>query len=231
MGKKFQNEETIDLLELFGMLWQHIFQILICTVIGAAVAFGVTKFLMVPQYQSSAMMIVNTRQDVNANVTSDQINSATKLVETYSIIVKSDTVLSRVIDDLGLNLNYGELKGKVTVKSVNSTQVMEISVEDADPAAAQIICQKITQVCPDLIKDAVEAGSVKLISAASTPAQPVSPNTLKNTAVGAMLGLVACAGVLVLRMLLNNKINNDADVQKYLDLPVLGVIPVYEGDK
>ena len=231
MGKKFQNEETIDLLELFGMLWQHIFQILICTVIGAAVAFGVTKFLMVPQYESSAMMIVNTRQDVNANVTSDQINSATKLVETYSIIVKSDTVLSRVIDDLGLNLNYGELKDKVTVKSVNSTQVMQISVQDADPAAAQIICQKITQVCPDLIKDAVEAGSVKLISAASTPVQPVSPNTLKNTAVGAMLGLVACAGVLVLRMLLNNKINNDADVQKYLDLPVLGVIPAYEGDK
>ena len=231
MGKEFQNEETIDLLELFGMLWQHIFQILICTVIGAAVAFGVTKFLMVPQYQSSAMMIVNTRQDANANVTSDQINSATKLVETYSIIVKSDTVLSRVIDDLGLNLNYGELKDKVTVKSVNSTQVMQISVQDADPAAAQIICQKITQVCPDLIKDAVEAGSVKLISAASTPAQPVSPNTLKNTAVGAMLGLVACAGVLVLRMLLNNKINNDADVQKYLDLPVLGVIPAYEGDK
>ena len=231
MGKEFQNEETIDLLELFGMLWQHIFQILICTVIGAAVAFGVTKFLMVPQYESSAMMIVNTRQDANANVTSDQINSATKLVETYSIIVKSDTVLSRVIDDLGLNLNYGELKDKVTVKSVNSTQVMQISVQDADPAAAQIICQKITQVCPDLIKDAVEAGSVKLISAASTPAQPVSPNTLKNTAVGAMLGLVACAGVLVLRMLLNNKINNDADVQKYLDLPVLGVIPAYEGDK
>ena len=231
MGKEFQNEETIDLLELFGMLWQHIFQILICTVIGAAVAFGVTKFLMVPQYESSAMMIVNTRQDANANVTSDQINSATKLVETYSIIVKSDTVLSRVIDDLGLNLNYGELKDKVTVKSVNSTQVMQISVEDADPAAAQIICQKITQVCPDLIKDAVEAGSVKLISAASTPVQPVSPNTLKNTAVGALLGLVACAGVLVLRMLLNNKINNDADVQKYLDLPVLGVIPVYEGDK
>ena len=67
MGKEFQDEETIDLLELFGMLWQHIFQILICTVVGAAIAFGVTKFLMVPQYQSSAMMIVNTRQDVNAN--------------------------------------------------------------------------------------------------------------------------------------------------------------------
>ena len=77
----------------------------------------------------------------------------------------------------------------------------------------------------------MEAGSVKLISEASTPLRPVSPSTMKNTAIGAMAGLVACVGVLVIRMLLNNKINSDADVQKYLDLPVLGVIPVYEGDK
>ena len=46
-------------------------------------------------------MIVNTRQDTTSNVTSDQINSATKLVSTYSIIIKSDTVLQQVIDNLG----------------------------------------------------------------------------------------------------------------------------------
>ena len=43
MGKEFEDEETIDLLELFGMLWQHIFQILLCTVLGAAIAFGDRK--------------------------------------------------------------------------------------------------------------------------------------------------------------------------------------------
>ena len=126
-------------------------------------------------------------------------------------------------------------EGKSNV-AINLAQTLaangkRVILVDGDPAAAQIICEKITQVCPDLIKDAVEAGSVKLISAASTPLRPVSPNTLKNTAIGAMVGLVLCVGVLVLRMLLNNKINSDADVQKYLDLPVLGVIPAYEGDK
>ena len=61
-------------------------------------------------------MIVNTRQDTTSNVTSDQINSATKLVSTYSIIIKSDTVLQQVIDNLGLSLTYEKLAERVTVK-------------------------------------------------------------------------------------------------------------------
>ena len=72
----------------------------------ACAGFGVSKFLMTPKYQASALMIVNTRQDTTSNVTSDQINSATKLVSTYSIIIKSDTVLQQVINNLGLSLTY-----------------------------------------------------------------------------------------------------------------------------
>ena len=74
------------------------------------------NFLITPQYESSALMIVNTRQDTTSTVTSDQINSATKLVSTYSIIIKSDTVLQQVIDDLGLSSELTvSLKGRVTV--------------------------------------------------------------------------------------------------------------------
>ena len=225
------DEVTIDLGELFRMLWHNAIWIVLCTVAAAAIGFCVTEFAMVPQYQSAALMIVNTRQDVNANVTNDQITSATKLVDTYSIIVKSDTVLQQVIDELGLNLNYKQLNEKVTVEAVNSTQVMRVSVQDANPEMAQLMCQKITEVAPAVIQDAVEAGSVKVISQASMPVEPVSPSVVKNTAIGGLLGLVLCVGVLVVRMLLNNKINTEADVQKYLDLPVLGVIPKYEGGK
>lgn len=230
MDRELDGEMTIDLLEVFNMLLQRILLILLCTAAAAAAGFCVTRFAMEPQYEASAMMIVNTRQDANANVTSDQLNSASKLVSTYSIIIKSDTVLSRVINEMGLNLNYDELNKKVTVTSVDSTQVMRISVRDGDPAIAQMICQKITEVSPDLIKDAVEAGSVKVISAAAASMNPVSPSVVKNTALAGLVGFVACVGVLVLKMLLNNKINSDSDVEKYLGLPVLGVIPVYEGE-
>ena len=82
--------ETIDLLEVLNAVRQHLLAVILATVILAAAGFGVSKFLITPQYEASALMIVNTRQDITSNVTSDQINSATKLVSTYSIIIKSD---------------------------------------------------------------------------------------------------------------------------------------------
>ena len=223
--------ETIDLLEVLNAVRQHLLAVILTTVILAGVGFGVSKFLITPQYEASALMIVNTRQDTTSNVTSDQINSATKLVSTYSIIIKSDTVLQQVIDNLGLSLTYEKLAERVTVSAVDDTQVMKITVRSNNPEWARQVCDGITAVSPDVILEAVEAGSVKVISQASYSDVPVSPNIKKNTMLGAMVGLVLCLGVILLQVILDNKINTEEDVAKYLDMTVVGVIPVYEGGK
>lgn len=223
-----EENEVIDLTEILNAVRQHLLELILATLLAALVGFMVSTFLIRPQYSSSALMIVNTRQDVNANVTSDQINSATKLVSTYSIIIKSDTVLQQVIDNLGLNLNYKQLNERVAVSAVDDTQVMRITVNSDSPEWAQQVCEQIITVAPDVIKEAVEAGSVKVISNASLSLQPVSPNIKKNTALAAAVGFVAVMGILVLQVLLDNKINTEEDVTKYLNMTVLGVIPEYE---
>lgn len=220
--------DTIDLLEVLDVIRQHILIILLVTVVAAVAGFGISRFVMVPQYEASALMIVNTRQDVTANVTSDQITSATKLVSTYSIIIKSDTVLQQVINNLGLTLTYAQLKDRVTVSAVDDTQVMQITVRSDNPEWARQVCDQITTVSPDVILESVEAGSVKLISQAAASPNPVSPNVSKNTAMAGLVGLVVSIAIVVLRELLDNKIKTEEDIRKYLDLPVVGVIPDYD---
>lgn len=223
-----EENEVIDLVEILYAIRQHLLEVILATVVAAIIGFAASKFLMTPQYSSSAMMIVNTRQDVTSNVTSDQINSATKLVATYSIIIKSDTVLQQVIENLGLGMTYSELNSRVSVQAVDNTQVMKITVNSTSPEWAQTVCDEILAVSPDIIKEAVEAGSVKVISKASLNPNPISPNIKKNTALGAMVGLVLALGIIVLQVLLDNKINTEEDVTKYLDMTVLGVIPQYD---
>ena len=126
--------ETIDLLEVLNAVRQHLLAVIRTTVILAGVGFGVSKFLITPQYEASALMIVNTRQDTTSNVTSDQINSATKLVSTYSIIIKSDTVLQPVLDNLGLRLTYDKLATRVTASAGDDTQVMHGTATRAEIA-------------------------------------------------------------------------------------------------
>lgn len=223
-----EENEVIDLTEILSAVRQHLLELIFVTLAAALVGFTASKFLMNPKYDSSALMIVNTRQDVNANVTSDQINSATKLVSTYSIIIKSDTVLQQVIDNLGLNLTYAKLNKRVTVAAVDDTQVMKITVQSDSPEWARQVCEQIITVAPDVIKEAVEAGSVKVISNPSLATEPVSPNIEKNTMLAAAVGFVLVIGIIVLQVLLDNKINTEEDVTKYLDMTVLGVIPQYD---
>ena len=202
-----EDYDTIDLLEVLNAVRQHILVVILTTVIAAVAGFCVSQFLLVPKYESSALMIVNTRQDATANVTSDQITSAT---------------------NLGLTLTYPELKDRVTVSAVDDTQVMQITVLSDNPEWARQVCEQITQISPDVILESVEAGSVKLISQASVPTEPVSPNILKNTAIAALLGLVLSAGIVILREMLDNRIKTEDDVRKYLDMPVIGVIPDFD---
>lgn len=223
-----EENEVIDLTEILSAVRQHLLELIFVTLVAALVGFTASKFLMNPKYDSSALMIVNTRQDVNANVTSDQINSATKLVSTYSIIIKSDTVLQQVIDNLGLNLTYAKLNKRVTVAAVDDTQVMKITVQSDSPEWARQVCEQIITVAPDVIKEAVEAGSVKVISNPSLATEPVSPNIKMNTMLAAAVGFVLVIGIIVLQVLLDNKINTEEDVTKYLDMTVLGVIPQYD---
>ena len=223
-----EENEVIDLTEILSAVRQHLLKLIFVTLAAALIGFTASKFLMTPKNDSSALMIVNTRQDVNANVTSDQINSATKLVSTYSIIIKSDTVLQQVIDNLGLNLTYAKLNKRVTVAAVDDTQVMKITVQSDSPEWARQVCEQIITVAPDVIKEAVEAGSVKVISNPSLATEPVSPNIMKNTMLAAAVGFVLVIGIIVLQVLLDNKINTEEDVTKYLDMTVLGVIPQYD---
>ena len=48
LARRQDDDDVIDLVELFYVLWGHVWQIILCLILGAAIAFGVTKFLITP---------------------------------------------------------------------------------------------------------------------------------------------------------------------------------------
>ena len=220
--------ETIDLLEILRLLKKNLLVILAVTILLAVAGYLVSTFAMTPQYEASATLIVNSREDqaaAQAPITNDQLTSATKLVDTYAVILTSDTVLDKTISNLNLNMSYNDLVERVRIESVNSTQVMKITVKDTDPERARAIVADIVEQAPEIIIQTVKAGSVEIISKAKAEPVPVSPSKAKNTVLAGMLGLVISVGIVILRYLLNNKFMTDDDITNKLGLTVLGVIP------
>ena len=220
--------ETIDLLEILRLLKKNLLVILAVTILLAVAGYLISTFAMTPQYEASATLIVNSREDqaaAQAPITNDQLTSATKLVDTYAVILTSDTVLDKTISNLNLNMSYSDLVERVRIESVNSTQVMKITVKDTDSERARAIAADIVEQAPEIIIQTVKAGSVEIISQAKAEPEPVSPSKAKNTVLAGMLGLVISVGIVILRYLLNNKFMTDDDITNKLGLTVLGVIP------
>ena len=220
--------ETIDLLEILRLLKKNLLVILAVAILLAVAGYLVSAFAMTPQYEASATLIVNSREDqatTQVPITNDQLTSATKLVDTYAVILTSDTVLDKTISNLNLNMSYNDLVERVRIESVNSTQVMKITVKDTDPERARAIVADIVEQAPEIIIQTVKAGSVEIISQAKANEIPVSPSKMKNTALAGILGVVLSVGIIVLKFLLNNKFMTDEDITNKLGITVLGIIP------
>ena len=108
---------------------------------------------------------------------------------------------------------------------------MKVAVKDPDPELARKIVKEIAKISPEEIVDSVEAGSCKVVSQVRVPTDPVSPSLKKNVVIAAAAGFVLVVAIILLKSFLENYIVDDDDVQKYLGLPVLGVIPEIEEGK
>lgn len=226
-----QKNDAFDLFDLLQNIKRSIILIVCATFLSGVLGFCISEFFIKSEYESVVTMIVNTKQDNSSTITNDNIQSAQKLVSTYSFIIKSNTVLNQVISNLDLDVSYSELSKHVYVDTVDDTQIIRVAVRDTDRELAEKIVMQISQVAPDIIVDNVEAGSCKVISQIETSSSPVTPNVLKDALIGAAIGFViSIFGVVVFAFVKEKRIVDEGDIQRYLDIPVLGVIPKVEGD-
>ncbi len=220
-------EQELDLRELWHMVairWQFIVVIPLVAMLISAV---VSIFFITPQYQSSATLLVLKQQPEQSLQYSD-LQISRQLVQTYREIARSRRVLDSVIDNLKLDYSYGQLREKVEVTSVRDTEVIHITVTDPNPRLARRIANQVADSFKAQTEEIMQLESVTILDYAVIPSRPVSPRIPLNIAIALVVGLMVAAGLVFLLEYLDNTVKTPEDVQEYLGLPVLGIIPYVE---
>lgn len=225
--KEQQGEREIDLRFIFDIIKKNIIPLVLVTVIAGAASFFGSMVFIQKQYEADAMLIVNNKRSDTTAVGSAEIIAAQNLAEVYSIIIKSDTVLQQVIDDLKLSMTYEQLKKSITVSTIDKTQVISIKMRSTDPEFAKEIIADVVKVAPPVIKEKVDAGSVNVISEArvSNNGNAVSPSLSKNAMFGALIGLVVTLAIVFIKAFFRNTLKTENDITNTLGIPLLGIIP------
>lgn len=222
-------QDTLDLKELFDILWEKAREIIAVTISGFLIGFILSAFIIPPKYTSAALMYVNntnrTVLDTTNNVNINDINASQKLVNTYAVILQSNSVLGEVIQKTGLDYTVEQLEKMLTIKSINNTEVMEISVTSKDANHSAELANAIVATAPQTLTRVVKAGSVEVVNPAEIPDKPSEPSKKLYTAISGMIFFViAVLTVLVINML-DRSIKGSEDITKHYNVPILGEIP------
>ncbi|MEK4870702.1 YveK family protein [Niallia sp. FSL W8-1348] len=220
-------EETISLKELFDTIKKRLTLIISITLIAMIVSGIVSYFIITPEYKSSTQILVNqAKADSSAALNTGEVQANVQLISTYSVILKSAAILNIVKEELNLDMSVSTLNSKITVESAQGSQVMTVSVTDSDPTVALQIANKTAEVFEKEIKNIMTIDNVKVLPLAEDQENqaPISPNPPLNIAIAAVVGLMIGVGLAFLLEYLDNTVKNEQDIEKLLELPVLGAI-------
>lgn len=227
-----ENDEiTIDLTELFAVLWARAYIIIIAGLLLALAAFAGTQLFITPKYTSTTSMYMLARSDESGAVTSGDLQTGTQLTQDYMELVKSRTVLEEVISVLNLEMEPEELSDAITTSNPDNTRILTIQVEDEDPEVAREIADAVRESASNTIQDIMEIDAVNTVEEANLPTTPSSPSVFRNTAIGGFIGIVIAMGIIVLIYVFDDTIKTPEDVENYLGLNVLTSIPIQEGEQ
>lgn len=184
-------------------------------------------FIITPVYRSSTtLMVGKTYSGENGPLLQyNDILTANQLVKTYSQIAKSRTVAEKVIELEKLDLTPGAFSGKIDVQPVRDTQLIQISIDDPNPNKAARLANVSGQVFIKKVVDVMKLDNVNIVDPAVPPQFPEKPNKRMNIMIAGVVGLMAAVGLIFLMEFLDQTIKSSEDINRYLELPVLGVIP------
>lgn len=222
-GTSTYNDDEIDLLELLIVLKRKLWLILLMAFLGGGIAGTFSKFVLIPQYNSSAMLYILSKETTLTSLADLQIGS--QLTKDYAVIVTSRPVLEEVINRLNLDITYKELREKITIDNPKDTRILTLTVQDPDPQLAKLIVDQVAATASDYIGDIMEMVPPKLIENGEIAIYPVSPNNRKNALLGAIAGAGLICGLVTVGFVLNDTIQTEEDVERYLNLTVLASVP------
>lgn len=222
-----KTEMRIDLRKLLMVYLKKWWLILLCTLLAAGTMLIYTKNCVIPLYRASVTVYVNNSAagERIENISGGNLSASQQLVNTYVNIIKSNTVLEKVVEQSGLDYSAARLREIMSAAQVGGTEMFNIYILHPDPEMAARIANAVAKVAPGEIEKIVEGSSTKIIDYAKVPSEPYSPDYRRNIAIGGAVGCLIALAYLTLTYLLDVRIKDDDDLSALYDLPILGRIP------
>ena len=230
----YKGETTVEISlgEIINILKKRIVGIIIAGLVCAAIMFGYTNLFLVPQYTATSKLYVyNGKTNNQGYIGSVDLTAAKSLVDTYIVIIKSDSLLDEVARRLQPEydgLTAKQILGMLSAGAVNQTESFKVSITSENPKMSMDIVNTLVDCLPDEFKRIVKVGSIEVIDKAKLPTVPEWP-LKRNMALGAVVGMFVISAVFVLLAVWDRTVYDKEILTENFEIPIIGTIPDIDG--
>ena len=222
--------EEINLKDFLTYIVKKIPIIICITLLVLLLGIEYAVFLKTPLYSGDTTILL-VQDHGDSSMTQNDVALNQKLVATYSEIIKSRRVLNQVIEQLQLDYTAGALSNKITVSSINDTEIIKISVSDEDSETACVIADTIASVFEKEIVELYNLKNVSIIDEAEIKDQPYNINTVRDLIIFFLAGTVLSVGVVFVFYYFDTSIKSSEEIEAKLGVTVIGSVPLYKRKK
>ena len=220
--------------ELLLVFWEKKVEIILIIAIFATIGVAYSLIFVTPTYKASTTLLLATNASSGTegtSITTTDMTLNSKLVSTYSELVKSSNKIIRtVISNLNLNISEDELKDSISVTSKTNTEVIEITVKNENPTLAAKIANEMAKVFIGDVKEYYGIENVHIVDEAEVPQNPSNINPTKDLAMFIFVGVAISVVYVIIASMLDTKIKSEGDIEKITGCRVLVTLPLYERD-
>lgn len=219
-------EQVISVSEIIDAVKKR-WKIIVLTTVLATVVSGIFSFFVIsPTYEASTKIFIGKEGAESEGYNSSDVSMYQNLIKTYSELIKTKDLVNKAINNSQYDLSVNNVLNGITVNTLTGTQILQISYQSKSPSIAKNILESITNEFITKAEELVPNGNVKVLESVELPKNPVAPNKTMNIAIAFILGMMVGFGIVFLLEYLDNTYKNKEQLEKDLDIPVLGIIPM-----
>ncbi|MGJ0768597.1 YveK family protein [Lacticaseibacillus paracasei] len=157
--------EQIDLSQLWNVFKRSFVVMVLLGILGMVLAYFGAKAFIAPKYEAATSMLVNRKQDNNANMQLNAQQADIQIINTYKDIITRPVILRTVADDLTSPQRYVAKKGKKAVYGTRYNAMTGVQeryvVKEAQPAQYKLRPAKYSNITENELSKMVSVSNAQ----------------------------------------------------------------------
>lgn len=203
--------EELDLKEICNIFYKRKVGMIIILMLTIAIGCIYSFFIVKPEYTSYTTLLMvpvdigELKETDDETITKTVFMLNSKLVETYSELIRKKDILKEMIDEFELkDIRIENFKEKIEVTAETDGGLIRIEVTNSNAEIAAKIANRLAKVFEEKVADTYIQNNVSIVDYAEISEEPSNIDHVKNIIAFAFIGIVIAFGYALVKYMWNS---------------------------